>query len=196
MITILSGSPRANSNTLRVAKAISHVIHDTEAAQEVRIIDFNGFDIPSANVGSVNIQQMSEWQRLLFESCRDSEMVFVLTPEYNWFPSAEIIQMIHSMAATPFKAMWDNKLFVTCGTSNGRGGRMPAVQLSYTLNKILNVFNCESMVSPKMFESQFTDKALDSDGRFLGNEEYSKGLIAFVAFNLKLSKRWSAGSML
>jgi len=196
MITILSGSPRANSNTLRVAKAIGHIIRETEAEQHVQIIDFNGFDIPSANTGTVNIHQLSDWQRLLFESCRDSEMVFVLTPEYNWFPSAEIIQMIHSMAATPFKAMWDNKLFVTCGTSSGRGGRMPAVQLSYTLNKILNVFNCESMVSPKMFESQFTDKALDADGRSVGNEEYMSGLIAFVNFNLKLNRRWAAGSKL
>jgi chromate reductase len=188
MITILSGSPRKNSNTLRVARAIQHLAK--HSGEEIRVIDFNGFDIPSANVGSVNKDALSEWQKSLYESCRDSEMVFILTPEYNWFPSAEIVHMIHSMAATQFRDMWDNKVFATCGTSSGRGGRMPAVQLSYTLNKILNVFNCESVVSPKIFESQFTSQVLDEEGKSLGNEEYMKGLKAFVDFNLKLKKRW------
>lgn len=192
MITILSGSPRHNSNTLRVAKAIRLAIEQT-GNTPVRLIDFNGFDIPSANTGSVNPHNMSAWQRALYESCRDSNLVFILTPEYNWFPSAEIIQMIHSMASTEFKDMWNNKVFATCGTSSGRGGRMPAVQLSYTLNKILNVFNCESIVSAKMFESQFTAKALDENGVSLGNDEYMKGLYAFVNYNLNLSKRWVAG---
>ncbi|MEZ4804455.1 MAG: NAD(P)H-dependent oxidoreductase [Bacteroidia bacterium] len=188
MITILSGSPRKNSNTLRVAKAIQHLAKESE--EEVRVIDFNGFDIPSANVGSVNKEALSEWQKSLYESCRDSDLVFILTPEYNWFPSAEIIHMIHSMASTQFKDMWDNKVFATCGTSSGRGGRMPAVQLSYTLNKILNVFHCESVVSPKIFESQFTSQVLDENGMSLGNTEYMNGLQMFVDFNLKLRNRW------
>lgn len=193
MITILSGSPRFNSNTLKVAKGIRNILHEL-GESEVRIIDFNGFDIPSANVGSVDPRQLSAWQKSLYESCRDSNLVFILTPEYNWFPSAEIIQMIHSMAAFNFKDMWDNKVFATCGTSNGRGGRMPAVQLSYTLNKILSVLNCSSVVSSKMFESQFTDKVLDEEGQSKGNEEYMKGLWAFVAYNHKLGKRWISGA--
>jgi hypothetical protein len=52
------------------------------------------------------------------------------------------------------------------------------------------VFNFESFVSAKMFESQFTDKALDENGLSLGNEEYNKGLQSFIDYNLKVTERW------
>lgn len=191
MITLISGSPRQNSNTMRVAKALRNAILAHNNEEQVHIVDFYQFDIPSMNQGKLDPQNLSKFQADLYQHCVASDLVFILTPEYNWFPSAEIIQMIHTMAAQPFKDMWNNKVFATCGISNGRGGRMPAVQLSYTLNKILNVFNCESIVSPKIFESQFTDKALDAEGMSTGNTEYMGGLEAFVAFNLKLKNRWN-----
>lgn len=190
MITIISGSPRKNSNTLRVANAIKNTVLSFNNEEIVHVIDFNQFDIPSMNSGRVDPNNLSPFQSNLFNSSKESDLIFILTPEYNWLPSAEIVQMIHTMAAPAFKEMWNNKVFATCGISNGRGGRMPAVQLSYTINKILNVFNCESIVSPKIFESQFTDKALDENGQSLGNAEYMAGLEAFVAFNLKLKNRW------
>ncbi len=64
---------------------------------------------------------------------------------------------------------------------------MPAVQLSYVVNKLLNVMNLHSVVSPKMFESQFTTKALDEAGNSLGNAEFDKGLEQFVDYNLTLA---------
>ncbi len=190
MITILSGSPRKNSNTLKVAKAIRHILQEQLQDEEVNIIDYSGFDIPSASQGTVDPNNLTQWQRELVEYTSNARLVFVLTPEYNWFPSAEIIQTIHVMGSRNFQNMWDNKIFATAGVSNGRGGRMPAVQLSYAINKIINVFNFESLVGAKMFESQFTDKALDENGHSLGNDEYMNGLKAFVDFNLKLSLRW------
>lgn len=190
MISILSGSPRKSSNTLKVAKAIRNILIELNPEEDVKVIDFHGFDIPSVNAGKVDPENLTQWQSELVESTTASRLVFVLTPEYNWFPSAEIIQMIHIMASRNFQSMWNNKVFATCGVSNGRGGRMPAVQLSYTINKIINVFNFESLVGAKMFESQFTDKVLDADGNSLGNEEYMRGLRMFVEYNLNMSKRW------
>lgn len=191
MITILSGSPRKNSSTLRVARAIMNIIGELDPSQEVKIVDFNGFDIPSANRGSVNVHHLTPWQAGLYDSMSASSLVFVLTPEYNWFPSAEIIQMLHAMGGGSFAHMWNKKVFATSGTSSGRGGRMPAVQLSYAINKVINVFSFESVVSAKMFESQFTDKMLDEDGRSLGNEEYMRGLVAFVEYNMRLAAKWA-----
>lgn len=190
MITILSGSPRKNSNTIKVARALRNTLQENNSGEEIQIVDFNGYDIPSANQGTVDPNNLSDWQKELYDSCSSSRLIFILTPEYNWFPSAEIIQMVHVMASRNFQMMWENKVFATCGVSNGRGGRMPAVQLSYTLNKIINVFNFESIVSAKMFESQFTDRVLTQDGESMGNEEYMKGLRAFATFNMNLVNRW------
>lgn len=191
MVTILSGSPRKNSNTIRVAKAIAHLLREEYGQQEVSVIDFYGFDIPSANAGEMNPSALSTWQQEVHDAMSASSLVFVLTPEYNWFPSAEIIQFVHSFTSRAYKNMWDNKVIATCGVSNGRGGRMPAVQLSYSLNKIISVFSYQSLISAKMFESQFTDKALDPEGRSLGNEEYMKGLKLYIEYNLAMANRWS-----
>jgi chromate reductase, NAD(P)H dehydrogenase (quinone) len=193
MITILSGSPRKNSTTLKVAKGIKNVIKENYLNEVVKVIDFNGFDIPSMNIKNISADDLSPWQQDLYDAMSESDLIFVLTPEYNWFPSAEIIQMIHTTTSSQFKTMWDNKVFATCGVSNGRGGRMPAVQLSYTINKIISVFNYDSFVVSKMFESQFSDKALDHDGNSLGNEEYMKGLKAFIDSGIKMSRRWNQG---
>ena len=97
--------------------------------------------------------------------------------------------MLHTFGDRPYASAWEDKLFVTCGVSNGRGGRMPAVQLGYSINKIISVFNFESVVSAKIFESQFTQKVIDENGHSLGNEEYDKGIRAFVSYNLNLSIR-------
>lgn len=189
MIAILSGSARKNSNTLRVAKAIQHTIKEFSPNELVKVVDFNGFDIPSINMGSMDPNALSEWQSELYNSMKDASLIFVLTPEYNWFPSAEIIQMIHTLGDRPYASAWQDKVFVTCGVSNGRGGRMPAVQLGYAINKIISVFNFESMVSAKMFESQFTHHVLDENGHSTGSEEYDKGLKAFVSYNLNLNNK-------
>jgi chromate reductase len=193
MITILSGSPRKNSNTLRVAKALKQMVA-ANTEEEVNIIDFNGFDIPSANQGRITKDNLSAWQQNLFTSASASRLVFVLTPEYNWFPSAEIIQMLHAMGGPQFAEMWNHKVFATCGTSNGRGGRMPAIQLGYAINKIISVFNFDSMVSAKIFESQFSDQVLNEDGQSTGNQEYMNGLKVFADYNINVANKW-AGPM-
>ncbi|MDP2174559.1 MAG: NAD(P)H-dependent oxidoreductase [Bacteroidota bacterium] len=190
MITILSGSPRKNSITSRVAKAIQQQILSENHDMKVEMIDFADYDIPNFNQEGIKKDALTIWQSHLINSLAASKLVFFLTPEYNWMPSAEALQMIHVLGSNSFKEIWDNKVFATCGTSTGRGGRMPAIQLSNTINKVIHVFNFESMVSAKMFESQFTDKALDANGNSIGNSEYDKGLKAFVDYSLNISERW------
>ena len=191
MITIISGSARLGSNTLRVAKAIKRIIEEKTGApaSEIEVIDFAPYDIPFYNGQDLQPGQLSAFQQQVASSMRGSSLIFLLSPEYNWFPSAEIINLIHRFGTSSFKDLWDDKVFATCGVSTGRGGRMPAVQLSYVVNKLLNVMNLHSIVSPKMFESQFTTKALNEAGDSLGNAEYDKGLEQFVEYNLTLWRK-------
>ncbi|MBU6323975.1 MAG: NAD(P)H-dependent oxidoreductase [Bacteroidetes bacterium] len=188
MITIISGSARPGSNTLRVARAISRII-EAKTGLKSEVIDFAPYDIPFYNGQDLNPAQLSPFQQKIADSMGNSGLIFLLSPEYNWFPSAEIINLIHRFGTNSFKQLWDDKVFATCGVSTGRGGRMPAVQLGYVVNKLLNVMNLHSVVSPKMFESQFTTKALNESGESLGNAEYDKGLEQFVDYNLMLWKK-------
>jgi chromate reductase len=81
-------------------------------------------------------------------------------------------------------------VFATVGISSGRGGRIPAVQLGTVLNKLIGFMNCHSIVSAKIFESQFTPAVLDENGNSMNNAEYDKGLEEFVSYTLKLSERF------
>jgi chromate reductase len=57
-------------------------------------------------------------------------------------------------------------------------------------DKILNVFNTDSITSPKKFEAKFISKVLDPEGNSLGNPEFDKGLNDFISYTLKIAKRW------
>lgn len=194
MIGILSGSARQNSNTIKVAKAIKRILYANGVSEsDILMPDFTQFDIPFSNAGDIHKDRLTPFQRSVYDAMSESRLIFILSPEYNWFPSAEIINLINQYGSKEFAACWDGKLFATCGISSGRGGRIPAVQLTYVINKLINVMDLHSLVSPKVFESQFTAKVLDTDGNSLGNAEYDKGLEKFVVYNLELLSRVSPG---
>lgn len=194
MIGILAGSSRINANTAKVGKAVKRIAmaNGIEESQ-IRMPDFTKFDIPFSNVKDVGKDNFSPFQLEVYETMSKSDLIFILTPEYNWFPSAEIINLINQFGSKQFTDCWDGKLFATCGISSGRGGRIPAVQLTYVINKLINVMDLHSIVSPKVFESQFTPKVLDSDGQSLGNAEYDAGIEKFVTYNLGLLKKIKPG---
>lgn len=187
MIAILAGSSRPASKTSQVAKAIKRLcIQNGIGEQDIIMPDFTQYDIPFLNGGDVRHDTLTEFQRNIHDAMAKAQLIFVLSPEYNWFPSAEIINLISQFGSRHFVDCWDKKLFATCGVSSGRGGRIPAVQLSYVINKLINVMDLHSVVSAKMFESQFTAHALDADGNSTGNAEYDAGLEKFVQYNLRM----------
>lgn len=189
-IQIQSGSPQKNSQSLRVAKAIHNSVSTEHTSS---IVDFNNYDIPFINAGSVKKSAFTPFQKQLIEGWDAADLVFVISPEYNWFPSAEIINTIHQLGSRDFKHLFDNKVFAFVGVSSGRGGRIPTMQLTTIYNKLFNVFSTHAISSGKTFESQFTSKVLDENGNSLGNAEYDKGLSAFVNYSVELSQRWVNG---
>lgn len=188
-VTILSGSSRAGNNTLRVSRAIQRICREQGAHAD--IIDFKDYDIPFPNAGSVHPDALTTFQHKLIHSWRDTSLVFMVSPEYNWFPSAEIINMIHQLGNHTFRDLFDNKVFATAGVSTGRGGRIPTVQLSYVLDKIISVFETHAITCPKKFESQFSTHVLDENGNSLGNAEYDHGITKYVNYALALAHKWS-----
>lgn len=194
MIGILAGSSRNQSNTSRVGFAIRRILLSRGIPDSgIALPDFTQFDIPFSNRGDIGKDKLSPFQQSVYEAMAHSRLVFILTPEYNWFPSAEIINMINQFGSRQFSECWEGKLFATCGISSGRGGRIPAVQLTYVINKLINVMDLHSIVSPKVFESQFTPKVLDAEGNSLGNAEYDAGLEKFVDYNLTLLDKIHSG---
>ncbi|MBR9861526.1 NAD(P)H-dependent oxidoreductase [bacterium] len=183
-IAIISGSARINNNTIRVAKAISNELGGAH------IVDYQNYSLPNANDGFLGNEDLDEFQEELISSISKSHLLFVLTPEYNWFPSAEIINTIHHLATKTHYKIMDEMVVAFVGVSTGRGGRLPSIQLSYVFDKVFNVFNLNSITSPKKFESQFTIQCIDPEGNLLDNEAYNKGLKDFVQYSVNVAKRW------
>ncbi|MFY0644015.1 MAG: NAD(P)H-dependent oxidoreductase [Bacteroidia bacterium] len=187
-VAILSGSARLDNNTIRVARAIQK-----ELGEGV-IVDYRTYDLPNANQESMHKGNLTEFQTSLVNAIDEAQLLFVLTPEYNWFPSAEIVNTVHQLASNEFRHIFHDKVAAFVGVSTGRGGRMPAVQLSYVFDKIFNVFNLHSISSPKKFESQFTTQCIDEEGVLLDNEAYNQGFKEFVQYSLNVARRWHSNT--
>ncbi|MEY2923502.1 MAG: hypothetical protein RLZZ337_42 [Bacteroidota bacterium] len=183
-VTIISGSARKGNNTLRVAFAIQKLMKDAE------VIDFQEYDIPNFNEDFTDKGNETPFQKKLISAINESNLLFVLTPEYNWFPSAEVINMVHQLATSQYIHIFDEKVISTVGVSAGRGGRMPAVQLGYVFNKIIGFFKLNSITSPHTFEAQEVVKCIDEEGNLLDNEMFNKGFRLFVEHSAKVAQRW------
>lgn len=185
-IGIISGSARANNNTLRVAKAIQ-LLHPND---NVQLVDFQAYDIPLINQGDIQLNNLSPFQTGLMSAMQNADLLYIITPEYNWSTTPEILNWLHRYGERGLKHLFDEKVITLVGVSTGKGGKAPLLHLTGVLNKIVSFLDLNSFVSPRIFESHFTKEVLDVDGNSTGNAEYDKGLNAFVNYNVKMATRW------
>lgn len=188
-ISILSGSPRHPSNTLRFSKAVE--LELLNMGYETSLINFRDYDLPNLNQKDINLANLTAFQQNLIENMSKPGLVFICTPEYNWLPSSELINMINQLAGGKTLNMFDNKVFALAGISAGRGGRYPAIVLSSALNKIIGYFGLKSFVSGKLFEAQFVPKVISAEGALLDNQEFNSGFREFVHYNTEIAKNWN-----
>lgn len=188
-ITIISTSPRKKSNSLRFAKYLQQTLTSL-AFSEVSLVDFENYDIPFFGQGFLNKDNLTEFQANLIGQWGKADLVFVVMPEYNWFPDAELINAINQLGGPAFGHLFNNKTFALAGVSSGRGGKMPAVEMSTMLNKVINFTQNYSIVSPRLYESHETPANLDENGQSIGNEVYETSVKAFVEYALTVAKRW------
>ncbi|MDZ4667836.1 MAG: NAD(P)H-dependent oxidoreductase [bacterium] len=187
-IAIISGSARANNNSLRVAKALQKEFE--AAAHEVNLIDFVGFDIPLMAQGGLKANELTVFQSHLIGAFDAAQVVIIISPEYNWSTTPEILNMLHYLPARPFEHLFQNKVFSFVGVSTGKGGKAPAIHLMQIVNKLISFGNHDSLVSSRIFESHFTKEALDENGDSLGNELFNKGLQDYCQYTLRIAQRW------
>ena len=70
-ICILSGSARANNNTIRVGYALQRLLKNEHS---VSVIDFQQYDIPLINQGEVSLEPNSDFQKKLFLGMKDAQI--------------------------------------------------------------------------------------------------------------------------
>ena len=185
---ILSGSSRANNSTIRVSKAIEQGLQDKGV--EVELVDFRDYDMPFFNEDDMDLGGLSGFQKGLIEAWDRSSLIFVVSPEYNWFPSAELVNMVHQLGNRTFAHLFENKVFAFAGVSSGRGGRLPSMQLSAVFEKLISHLNKLSVCSPAKFESHYSTKEVSESGDFELDSEYKGHLHRFIDYNVNLSLKF------
>jgi len=156
----------------------------------VSIVDFIEYDIPLLPQGDVVAHALTSFQSKLMEGLHKAHIVFLISPEYNWSTTPEILNMLHRFGTNDFKYVFDESVFALIGVSSGKGGKAPALHLSSILTKIISFMDLESIISPKIFESHYTKEVLDEEGHSLGNKMYDAGLKDFTDYTLRVANRW------
>ncbi len=187
-IAILSGSARADNNTLRVGKAIQKRL--IQLGHDVSLVDFRQYDIPLINQGGVSEELFTPFQQQLSGAMLTANAIILITPEYNWSTTPEILNFLHRFGDRSLSPLFHEKVFATVGVSTGKGGKAPALHLHTILNKIISFTDLNSFVSSKIFESHFTKEVLDEEGNSLGNERFDYGLDDFINYTLRMTERW------
>lgn len=188
-IAILSGSARANNNTIRVGKALQ--LRLNAMGHSTSLVDFQHYDIPLINQGPVDEAVFTPFQHALAGAMKAAQAILIITPEYNWSTTPEILNFLHRLGDRKFKHLFEEKVFATVGVSTGKGGKAPALHLHSILNKIISFTDLNSFVSAKIFESHFTKEVLDEAGNSLGNAQFDAGLDDFIRYTLRVTERWS-----
>lgn len=198
-ITLISTSSRKNSNSLRFANYLRHILTEgaqhSDARHEVSVVTFEHYDIPLVGQGSVKKETLTPFQEELINAWEAADLVIFAMPEYNWTAPPQATNAIHQLGGPAFKHLFDNKVFAMVGISSGRGGRQPALDMTTVVNKIISFTNCYSIISPKLYESHDTASNLDEQGHFVGHEVYERTVKAFLEYTLTVAQRWMAPSL-
>lgn len=188
-IAIIATSPRKNSNSLRFSKYLQKVLK-ASGFEDSTIVDFHHFDIPSVGRGTVRKDDLTLFQAELIGAWEKADLVFFVTPEYNWTVNGDLLNALHQLGSRDFMHLFHNKVFALAGVSNGRGGKVPCLELTTVINKIINFTNQYSVVSPRIYESHETAINLNENSESTGNEIYENTVKAFVDYALVVAKRW------
>lgn len=193
-ITIISTSPRKNSNSLRLAKYLSQVVAEQSGA-DIHIVDFEDYDFPFVGQGSLDVEHLSDFQKTLISAWEKADLVFFTIPEYNYVTSGQFVNMLHLLGNKQFGHLFDEKVFALAGVSSGRGGRIPTIDGAMVINKLISFMGKFSIISPSYLESHDTGKNLAEDGNSLGNERYEQTTRNFVAYALEMRNRFAKANV-
>jgi chromate reductase, NAD(P)H dehydrogenase (quinone) len=190
-VLVISTSPRAASNSLKTALALAHGF--TALNHEADVVSLEHCDVPMVGRGSVQIDQLTDFQQVLTEAWSHADTVIFTVPEYNWTNGGEFVNLLHQLGGKTFAHLFHQKSFAFVGVSAGRGGRLPALDGTVLLNKIISFTGGNSITSPKILEAHEVPKNLDAEGNSLGNEIFDKGMSDFVTYTDRLAQCWVNG---
>ncbi len=176
-IEIISGSPRRNSVTNRIALYLeNHLTHVTP--HRIGIIDLRDHNLPHLQDGVfTSVENTPDEFKALAERMFAADAFILVTPEYN------------GSYAPAMKNLFDHfpkqhhKVFgLVTGTTGSQGGMRAAMQLQQL------VFALFGIGSPYMLITPFVEKRFDENGNLL-DPLFQRSIDVFITEFLWLAER-------
>ncbi len=148
MITIISGTNRKNSNTLKIAGEYQHIL--VEKGIEAGIFSLENVDLLNYN---------AEFEKIENEILIPTTHFIIVSPEYNGsFPG--VLKLLFDSSRS--HEMWYHKKALLTGVATGRAGNLRGMDhLADVLNYLMIT------VHPNKLPISVVDSVVGSDGKII-----------------------------
>ena len=175
-IEIISGSPRVNSVTRRVALYLKNWIRQ-HTAHEVDIIELKDWQLPPVQTVFVSIENTPDPFKPLAERIFNADAFILVTPEYNGSYSPALKNLLDH-----FPKQHHKPFGIVTASPGPLGGVRAAQQLLLLVPALFGIASPYLLIVPGI------DKKFSADGDLL-EESFSNNLRNFITEFLWLSER-------
>lgn len=175
-IEIISGSPRGNSITSRVALHLKNAIQE-KTDHDVDIIDVREVEMPLLQAIFTSVESTPEPFKEIAERMLSADAFILLTPEYNGSYSAALKNLLDHFPKQ------HHKVFGIATASTGMlGGIRSAMQLQELIYALFGIGSPYMLVTPQV------DKKFDEEGNLL-DPNFKKSVDIFINEFLWLAEK-------
>jgi NAD(P)H-dependent FMN reductase len=175
-IEIISGSPRINSVTRRVALHLKNLIKDT-TSHEVDIIDLKDWNLPPVQTVFVSIDKTPEEFRQLAHRVFSADAFILVTPEYNGSYSPALKNLLDH-----FPKQHHKPFGIVTASPGAMGGMRAAQQLLLLVPALFGIASPYLLIIPSV------DKKFSPDGDLL-EESFQNSIHNFITEFMWLSEK-------
>lgn len=159
-IEIISGSPRINSITRRVALHLQNLIAET-SEHEVGLIDLKDWNLPLMQPVFTSVESTPEQWRPLSERIFAADAFILVTPEYNGSYSPAMKNLLDHFPKQHHKSFG-----IVTASPGAMGGLRAAQHLLLLIPALFGI------ASPYMLIIPFIDKKFDKSGNLVDESFY------------------------
>jgi NAD(P)H-dependent FMN reductase len=176
-IEIVSGSPRAASITVRIAKYLQQYIQQHHAEHAVGVIDVREWKLGFLETVFNSVDNTPDPYKLLTQRMFAADAFIIVTPEYNGTYTSEIKNLFDHFPKQARKA------FGLCTASTGvLGGARGTQSLLLLVPALFGIASPSLLIVPQV------DKKFDADNQLI-DASFEKQIHTFVTEFLWLGKQ-------
>ncbi|MBP7821754.1 MAG: NAD(P)H-dependent oxidoreductase [Saprospiraceae bacterium] len=174
-ITIISGSPRRESTSFRVAKFLHNYLLNNNPELTVNFIDVSDHHLPYVQEVFTSTDAVPSEFKTLAETIFNTDAFLLVTPEYNGGYSPALKNLLDHFPKQQHKAFG-----IVTSTTGGLGGMRAAQQMLLLIGGLFGIASPHMLLVPQV-DSKF------NEDNMLIDEKFSKSIDLFLKEFLWLS---------